>query len=346
MTHEIQVSQYKTIPSSIKLGTFDSYGTEKIHFAFGSGWENLAVYATFTAPNGKSVQTAVNLEGSADVPPEATAEQAGQGEIVLVGKAEGVNRITVSLHYTVLEHGPVQGTEPAVPTPDLLQQVLTLSKDAQTAAKNAEQSAKNAVKDATDTVKLYKEESVQAATAAALSEKNAAESKATAQESAERATQAGIAASNAAEEAERSAGIATDAAGGSELNAENAHKSALNAQQSANNAAKSAKQADAAAKKAGDAATEAINQGVAEKLTEMQGIQTDVAARRQDVIKRQADVNASVELARQAALSNGYMQLGVDLDSGHLLYTRTTNLKDKIDFAIVNGTNLEVSIHG
>ena len=111
-------------------------------------------------------------------------------------------------------------------------------------------------------------------------------------------------------------------------------------------AAKSAEQADAAAKKAGDAATEVINQGVAEKLTEMQGIQTDVAARQQDVIDRQADVNASVELARQAALSNGYMQLGVDQDSGHLLYTRTTNLKDKIDFAIVNGTNLEVSIHG
>lgn len=111
-------------------------------------------------------------------------------------------------------------------------------------------------------------------------------------------------------------------------------------------AAKSAEQADASAKKAGDAATEVINQGVAEKLTEMQGIQTDVAARQQDVIDRQADVNASVELARQAALSNGYMQLGVDPDSGHLLYTRTTNLKDKIDFTIVNGTNLEVSIHG
>lgn len=43
-THEIQVSQYKTIPSSIKLGTFDSYGTEKLHFTFGSGWEDLAVY--------------------------------------------------------------------------------------------------------------------------------------------------------------------------------------------------------------------------------------------------------------------------------------------------------------
>lgn len=125
----------------------------------------------------------------------------------------------------------------------------------------AVQSAESAAKDAADTVKPYKEEAVQAATAAALSEKNAAESKATAQEAAERATQAGIAASNAAEEAERSAGIATDAAGGSALNAENAHKSALNAQQSANNAAESQSEAkanaDAAAKSQQSAAIDA-----------------------------------------------------------------------------------------
>ena len=85
---------------------------------------------------------------------------------------------------------------------------------------------------------------------------------------------------------------------------------------------------------------------MAEKLTEMQGIQEDVKARQQDVTEKQADVTANVELARQAALSNGYMQMGVDPDTGHLMYTRTTNLKDTLDFAIVNDTNLEVTIHG
>jgi hypothetical protein len=261
MTHEIQVSQYKTIPSNIKLGTFDSYGTEKLHFTFGSGWENLAVYATFTAPNGKSVQADVDIDGNTDVPPEATAEQAGQGEIVLIGKAEGVNRITVSLHYTVLEHGPVQGAEPAVPTPDLLQQVLTLSKDAQEAAKKAEQSAKNAVKDATDTVKPYKEETVWAAAAAALSQKSAAESKAAAQNAAELAELAGTAAGNAADDAEKAADIATGAAGNSAVNAENAQKSAQNAKQSAKDASESQRaakaSADAAAKSQQSAATDA-----------------------------------------------------------------------------------------
>ncbi len=261
MVHEIQVAQYKTVPSSIKLGTFDSYGTEQLHFTFGSGWEDLAVYATFTAPTGKSVQTAVDLDGYTDVPPEATAGEAGQGEIVLIGKAEGVNRITVTLHYTVLDHGPVQGDEPAVPTPDLLQQVLTLSKEAQQSAKNAEKSAASAVKDATDTVKPYKEEAVQAAAGAALSEKSAAENKVAAQKAAEVAAQAGIAAGNAADDAKKAAGIATGAAGSSALNAESAQKSAQNAQQSATNAAESQNAAkaseDAAAKSQQSAAIDA-----------------------------------------------------------------------------------------
>ena len=54
----------------------------------------------------------------------------------------------------------------------------------------------------------------------------------------------------------------------------------------------------------------------------------------------------SAAYAEQCAANNGYMQMGVDPDTGHLMYTRTTNLKDKIDFAIVNDTNLEVQIHG
>lgn len=256
--HIIKLDGYNaTVDNGEKLilGTFDSYGVEQLQIVKGLDWENLSVIATFNPPNKKPVQVVVDsVTGIVDVPKEATSDLYGVGTIVFVGLADGVQRISVDVEYIVRKHSNASGTEPAEPTPDLLQQVLTLSKDAQTAAKNAEQSAKNAeqsaesaAKDAADTVKPYKEEAVQAATAAALSEKNAAESKAAAQEAAERATQAGIAASNAAEEAERSAGIATDAAGGSALNAENARKSALNAQQSANNAAESQSAAAASA---------------------------------------------------------------------------------------------------
>ena len=248
--HVIKLNGYNATTENgekLELGTFDSYGEEQLQIVEAPDWVNLSVIATFNPPNKKPVQVAVDsVTGVIKVPKEATADLYGVGTIVFVGIADGVQRISADCEYIVRKHSNASGTEPAEPTPDLLQQVLTLSKGAQTAAKNAEQSAKNAeqsaesaAKDAADTVKPYKEEAVQAATAAALSEKNAAESKAAAQEAAERATQAGIAASNAAEEAERSAGIATDAAGGSALNAENARKSALNAQQSANNAAES-----------------------------------------------------------------------------------------------------------
>lgn len=270
--HVIKLNGYNATTENgekLELGTFDSYGEEQLQIVEAPDWVNLSVIATFNPPNKKPVQVVVDsVTGVIKVPKEATADLYGVGTIVFVGLADGVQRISADCEYIVRKHSNASGTEPAEPTPDLLQQVLTLSKDAQTAAKNAEQSAKNAeqsaesaAKDAADTVKPYKEEAVRAATAAALSEKNAAESKAAAQEAAERATQAGIAASNAAEEAERSAGIATDAAGNSALNAENARKSALAAQQSANNAAESqsaaAASADAAAKSQQSAAIDA-----------------------------------------------------------------------------------------
>lgn len=147
------------------------------------------------------------------------------------------------------------------------------------------------------------------------------------------------AAKDAAEDAAIKAG---EEAGGAADSADAAAESARAAESASASASASANRAEDAAKAAGDAATKVINEGVAE----MQGIQEDVKARQQDVIEKQADVTANVELARQAALSNGYMQMGVDPDTGHLMYTRTTNLKDKIDFAIVDDTNLEVQIHG
>lgn len=204
--HVIKLNGYNATTENgekLELGTFNSYGEEQLQIVEAPDWVNLSVIATFNPPNKKPVQVAVDsITGVIKVPKEATADLYGVGTIVFVGIADGVQRISADCEYIVRKHSNASGTEPAEPTPDLLQQVLTLSKDAQTAAKNAEQSAKNAeqsaAKDAADTVKPYKEEAVQAATAAALSEKNAAESKATAQEAAERATQAGIAASNAA----------------------------------------------------------------------------------------------------------------------------------------------------
>lgn len=231
-----------------------------------------------------------------------------------------------------------------------------------------------AAKDSADTANAAKNAAAESAGAAADSEANAeaaataaGESQAAASQSAQSAAASAAAAAEEAEsigeaaaKAAGSAAAAKESAGAAAASAAKAGQSAGTATEKASaaenaraaaesasaSASASAKRAEDAAKTAGDAATKVINEGVAEKLTEMQGIQEDVKTRQQDVTEKQADVSANVELARQAALSNGYMQMGVDPDTGHLMYTRTTNLKDKLDFAIVNDTNLEVQIHG
>lgn len=224
-----------------------------------------------------------------------------------------------------------------------------------------------AAKDSADTANAAKNAAAESAGAAADSEANAeaaataaGESQAAASQSAQSAAASAAAAAEEAESIGEAAAAAKESAGAAAASAAKAGQSAGTATEKASaaenaraaaesasaSASASAKRAEDAAKTAGDAAAKVINEGVAEKLTEMQGIQEDVKTRQQDVTEKQADVSANVELARQAALSNGYMQMGVDPDTGHLMYTRTTNLKDKLDFAIVNDTNLEVQIHG
>ena len=89
---------------------------------------------------------------------------------------------------------------------------------------------------------------------------------AAAQQNAAAAQRDAAAAAKSAEDAANSAGAAS--------------KSATEALNSKNAAAKSAEAATANAKAAGDAATKVIKEGIAEKLTEMQNIQTDVTTKK------------------------------------------------------------------
>lgn len=232
------------------------------------------------------------------------------------------------------------------------------SADTANAAKNAAAESAGAAADSEANAEAAATAAGESQAAASQSAQSAAASAAAAAEEAESIGEAAAKATQEAGAAAGSAAAAKESAGAAAASAAKAGQSAGTATEKASaaenaraaaesaSASASAKRAEDAAKTAGDAATKVINEGVAEKLTEMQGIQEDVKTRQQDVTEKQADVSANVELARQAALSNGYMQMGVDPDTGHLMYTRTTNLKDKLDFAIVNDTNLEVQIHG
>ena len=405
MNYDVVVDNRYSVTPSIELGTKDSYGIENIRIVQGDGWSGLETLAVFHAPGGSATKKTVGADGVLEVPAEATADKAGRGKIVFLGLADGVQRISVDLPYSIRDHADIDGDNPGTPTPDVVQQILENSNNAvrvAQAAKDAAENAHRAAEDAAikageeaggaaasaaaaaasaDTANAAKNAAAEAAhaaggaaanaaaaataagesqDAASQSEKRAATSAAAAAkdadsiaEAAEKATQEGAAAAGSATGAEESAAAAAASAtkagqsAGTATEKASAAESARAAAESASaSASASAKSAADAAKTAGDAATKVIKEGVAEKLTEMQGIQEDVKARQQDVTEKQADVTANVELARQAALSNGYMQMGVDPDTGHLMYTRTTNLKDKIDFAIVNDTNLEVQIHG
>lgn len=77
MTHEVVLQGYNVKPGSLQLGTFDSYGIEKIHVTEDDEWAGLDILAVFHAPDGTATKVVVGANGMLAVPPEATAKQAG-----------------------------------------------------------------------------------------------------------------------------------------------------------------------------------------------------------------------------------------------------------------------------
>lgn len=132
--HEVQLKGYSVRPGNLSLGTFDSYGIEQLHVTADDSWDGLDILAVFHAPNGDAKKVVVGADGMLNVPPEATAKQAGNGRIVFVGLAENVQRITVDMGYNIKPHSDIEGDNPGVPTPDVVQQILQ-------AALNAEQNS-------------------------------------------------------------------------------------------------------------------------------------------------------------------------------------------------------------
>lgn len=135
--HEVQLKGYSVRPGNLSLGTFDSYGIEQLHVTADDSWDGLDILAVFHAPNGDAKKVVVGADGMLNVPPEATAKQAGNGRIVFVGLAENVQRITVDMGYNIKPHSDIEGDNPGVPTPDVVQQILQ-------AALNAEQNSEEA----------------------------------------------------------------------------------------------------------------------------------------------------------------------------------------------------------
>lgn len=82
----------------------------------------------------------------------------------------------------------------------------------------------------------------------------------------------------------------------------------------------------------------------AQALAQMQTLRDGAVTAKAQAEAARDDAAHSAELAQQAANNNGFAALEIDPD-GNLQLTRTENLANKLDFAIVDD-NLEVTIYG
>lgn len=259
---------YNVKPGSLQLGTFDSYGIEKIHVTADDEWAGLEILAVFHAPGGTSTKVVVGADGMLAVPPEATAKQAGGGRIVFAGLSENVQRITVDMRYSTKPHSDIEGDNPGTPTPDVVQQILANSNNAVSIATAAQNAAENARQAAEDAAKKAGEGAGGAAASAAAAKKSAEDAAASSDSAAGKAEESASFASAAAENAkaaqtaqgsaENAAQTAADAAGVARQAAGEAGSSAKAASTSAGEAAQSAKAAETAKQRAQDAAKKAL----------------------------------------------------------------------------------------
>lgn len=140
--HEIILKQYAAYckEQPLYLGTAGSYGMEMLTIIREGVWAEYDILATFHPPVGDAVQVRVGVENCIDVPVEATAVE-GIGEIVFAGYKEGVRQIAVDLIYKVAPSSGANGTEPAKPTPDVVQQIMSAASAAEKLAQSVRDDA-------------------------------------------------------------------------------------------------------------------------------------------------------------------------------------------------------------
>lgn len=140
--HEIILKQYAAYckEQPLYLGTAGSYGIEMLTIIREGVWAEYDILAAFHPPVGAAVQVRVGANNQISVPIEATAEK-GMGEIVFAGYKEGVRQIAVDVLYKVAPSSGASGTEPAEPTPDVVQQIMLAANAAEKLAQSVRDDA-------------------------------------------------------------------------------------------------------------------------------------------------------------------------------------------------------------
>ena len=325
--HEISLAGYKATSTGgmLDLGTWGSYGIEKLHLTLDAAWQDLTITAFFNV-NGKVVaKRVVGKDGYADVPWEATKENTFAGCLAFEGSINGQRRISTNLNYKVTNHSETTDSDP-VPTDDRWNQFVTETKGYRDGAFEAAEKANVRAEDAETA-----SEDAQAAARAAKASENAAAASASnaaadaakagpyaeaaraAQEAAESARDKAIAAQQAAENAAAAAAASKSAADTLAAEAARAALAAENSKAAANNAAnlagenataaqQAAATATAAAKDAGQSASgAATSKAAAETAAKAaQNAQTATAAAKAEAVKAQGAAQTAAKSAQDA----------------------------------------------
>ena len=316
--HEISLAGYKATSTGgmLDLGTWGSYGIEKLHLTLDAAWQDLTITAFFNV-NGKVVaKRVVGKDGYADVPWEATKENTFAGCLAFEGSINGQRRISTNLNYKVTNHSETTDSDP-VPTDDRWNQFVTDTKEYRDGAFEAAERANARAEDA----ETASEDAQAAARAAKASENAAAASASNAAASADKAGPYAKAAQAAQEAAENAAAAAAASKSAADTLAAEAARAALAAENSkaaANNAAYFAGEnataaqkaaATAAANDAGQSASDAgqsasdaaASKAAAETAAKAaQDAQTATAAAKADAVKAQTAAQAAAKKAQDA----------------------------------------------
>lgn len=257
--HEISLAGYKATSTGgmLDLGTWGSYGIEKLHLTLDAAWQDLTITAFFNVNGEVVAKKVVGKDGYADVPWEATKENTFSGCLAFEGSINGQRRISTNLNYKVTNHSEITDSDP-VPTDDRWNQFVTENKEYRDGAFEASERANARAEDA----EAASEDAQAAARAAKASENAAAASASNAAADAAKAGPYAKAAQAAQEAAENAAAAAAASKSAADTLAAEAARAALAAENSkaaANNAANLAGENATAAQQAADTATAAAN---------------------------------------------------------------------------------------
>lgn len=291
-THTITLARHTAqvvgLMGVLVLGTWDSYGTEQLLLRHGPEWDGLAIDATFhNTPSDEGVTVLADTDGLVTVPPEACMRASKYATITFRGVQDGVQRISCSLPYIVLDHAQVPGAN-STATPSENAQALAQMQDLRDGAVDAKNQAEAARDDAARSAvaaKEYETNAGQSATAAKTAQSAAETAKAGAETAQKAAASSASSASTSASTATTQAAAANSSATTAKASEEAAGKSAQGAAASesaakaAQTAAETAKaNADTAASNAAAKATAAAKSAVAAKESETSAGQSATAA--------------------------------------------------------------------